>query len=410
MDPAAAIRPTRVEVDLDALCANAATLRAVAGTELYAVVKADGYGHGACAVAECLAGEGAVSGLAVSLVEEGSELRAAGIGGPILVMGPSLAGGYDELLARELTAVISDPGDLEALAVAARRRDRHVRVHIKVDTGMSRLGIQPEELDPVLRRIRALPAIEVTGLMTHFACADTDDPADPDCMTYAQLAVFDRVAGQVRAAGLRVRQVHTANSAAALFFPAARRDLVRCGLALYGNSRQPPGGGLRQCVRLVSRVAQIREVPAGATVSYGALWRAPRRSRLAVLPIGYADGLPRRITGAGEVLVAGRRCPLVGAVSMDIVMVDVTELGEAVQVGAEAVLLGRQGGAHISVGELAGWAGLTEYEVTCGLSKRVPRLYRRAAARAPRAVDGAAGDGAGREAARWRPAIPEVRG
>lgn len=403
MPRAPVIRPTRVEVDLDALRANAAILRHTAGTALYAVVKADAYGHGARAVARCLAEDRAVAGFAVSLIEEGSELRDAGIAQPILVMGPALSGGYDEIVGQNLTAVISDVADLQGLARAAHDRGRRVRVHVKVDTGMGRLGVRPERFDDLLDRIQALPSLEVTGLMTHFACADSDDPADPDCMTYAQLAAFDAALAQARGRGLRVRWQHTANSSAALFFPAARRDLVRCGLALYGNSRQPATAELEQGVRLVSHVAQIRDVPAGSTVSYGALWRAPRDARVAVVPIGYADGVPRRLTGVGQVLIAGRRCPLVGAVSMDIAMVDVTELGATAGVDAEVVLLGRQGEHRITVAEVASWAGLTEYEVTCGLSKRVPRVYidRQSVARS--------GAGAGAEARRSA-ARPEARG
>jgi alanine racemase len=396
---APAIRPTRVEVDLDALRANAAALRQATGTALYAVVKADAYGHGARMVARCLAEERAVAGFAVSLIEEGSELRDTGIALPVLVMGPALAGGYDEIIGRNLTPVISDMADLEGLAQAAQRRGGRVHVHVKVDTGMGRLGIRADRFDDALDRILAQPSLEVTGLMTHFACADTDDPADPVCMTYVQLAAFDRALARARARGLRVRWQHAANSSGALFFPAARRDLVRCGLALYGNSRQPVEGRLEQCVRLVSHIVQVREVPAGGAVSYGALWRAPRDARVAVVPIGYADGVPRRLTGVGQVLIAGRRCPLVGAVSMDIAMVDVTELGAAADVGAEVVLLGRQGDERIAVAELAGWAGLTEYEVTCGLSKRVPRVYRQAAARPRDTAE-----------ARRHAAMPEARG
>ncbi len=377
--PAPVIRPTRVEVNLDALRANAALLRQATNTALYAVVKADAYGHGAKAVARALAEERAVAGFAVSLIEEGSELRDAGIAQPILVMGPALAGGYDEIVGRGLTAVLSDIADLQGMAQAAKRHGRRVRVHLKVDTGMGRLGVRPERFDAVLDRVHALRALEVTGLMTHFACADTDSPDDKECMTYAQIAAFDRAVSLARADGLRVRWQHAANSSAALFFPGSRKSLVRCGLALYGNSRQPPNGGeLRQAVRLVSHIAQVRDVPTGTSVSYGALWTASRPSRVAVIPIGYADGLPRRVTGVGHVLIAGRRCPLVGAVSMDIVMADVTELGPRAYVGAEVVLLGQQGEERISVRDLGGWAELTDYEVTCGLSKRVPRVYREA--------------------------------
>ena len=377
-----AIRPTRVEIDLDAARANAALLRKVAGTALYAVVKADAYGHGAQAVSRALVEGQDVSGFAVSLVEEGTELRDAGIELPILVMGPALAGGYDEIVARALTPLISDPMDLEGLSAAASRRNRRISVHIKIDTGMGRLGIVPERLAATLARLPSLPGIEVVGLATHFACADTDDPADPGCMTYEQLHRFDEAVAMARAAGLTLRCLHTANSSATLLFPESRRDLVRCGLALYGNGARHAAVGLQQNMRLISHIAQIRELPAGATVSYGALWRASRPSRLATVPIGYADGLPRRVTGLAQVLVAGQRCPLVGAISMDISIADVTDLGAAACVGAEVVLLGSQGTGRITTRELAAWSGLTEYEVTCGMSKRVPRVYHEAAVRA----------------------------
>jgi alanine racemase len=172
--------------------------------------------------------------------------------------------------------------------------------------------------------------------------------------------------------------LHTANSAATLRFARARRDLVRCGIALYGNGVQSSGEhgrGLRQAMRLVTHIAQIRRVRQGNAVSYGALWRAPYDARLAVLPIGYADGVPRRLTGRAEVLIAGRRCPLVGAVSMDIAIADITGLDQAAQVGDEVVLLGAQEQEHISVSEFAQWAQITEYEVTCGISIRVPRVH-----------------------------------
>lgn len=396
-----AIRPTRVEIDLDASCANAALLRKMAGTALYAVVKADAYGHGARAVCRALAEGKDVSGFAVSLVEEGTELRDAGIDLPILVMGPALAGGYDEIVGRSLTPLISDPRDLEGMSAAAARWNRRIPVHLKIDTGMGRLGIVPERLAAVIARLPSLPGVEVVGLATHFACADTDDPADPTCMTYEQLHRFDDAVAMARAAGLAVRYLHTANSSATVLFPQARRDLVRCGLALYGNGARFATAGLRQSMRLVSHIAQIRELPAGATVSYGALWRASRPSRLAAVPIGYADGVPRRVTGSAQVLVAGQRCPLVGAVSMDISIADVTDLGAAAAVGAEVVLLGSQGTARITTRELAEWGGLTEYEVTCGMSKRVPRVYHGAAVRTR---------GAGTMGRRWpeRMALPEA--
>jgi alanine racemase len=210
--------------------------------------------------------------------------------------------------------------------------------------------------------------------MTHFASADTDDPTDPACLTYAQIARFSDAERAVRDAGVAIAIRHAANSSGTMLFPAARYEAVRCGLALYGNGRWSTDATLpgkrRQAMRLVTQIAQLREVPVGSTVGYGALWMAHRPTRVAVLPLGYADGLPRRATGRAEVAVRGRRCPLVGAISMDIAIADVTDVPD-VAPGDDAIVLGDD----ITTAELGGWAGLTEYEVTCGISKRVPRVY-----------------------------------
>lgn len=368
------IRPTQVEIDLRAVRSNAARLARLAGVDLFAVVKADGYGHGAVAIARALEGQAGVAGFAVSLVEEGSQLRDAGIDAPILVMGPALEGGEDEIVGRSLWPMVTDPGDLQRLAELGRRRGAPVPIHLKVDTGMGRLGIPTEEAIGLLAK--AGEGVMLDGVATHFACAETDDPTDPESMTNRQLALLDRTLAGLRAAGATPRLVHAANSAGTIRFPAARRDRVRCGIAVYGNGIAPPGEPLAQAMRLVTHVAQLRRVPAGATVSYGALWRAERETCAAILPLGYADGFSRRLTGAAEVLIGGRRCPVIGAISMDITVADVTALGDAVGVGDEAVLLGAQAGELIAVAGVAAQAGVLEYEVTCGISKRVPRVYR----------------------------------
>ena len=370
------IRRTRVEVDLAAVVENARAVCARAGSELYAVVKADGYGHGAVEVARALTAARAAAGFCVSLVEEGVALREAGVTAPILVMGPSQVGGEEDMVAAGLTPVISSEEELVALAHVARAGP--VDAHLKIDTGMGRLGV------PVPRAAELAVAagnngIRIVGLMTHFACADTDDPADPGSMTRAQLARFAEAERAVRAAGAPVRVRHAANSSATLLFPEARLDLVRCGIALYGNGSWGPAAGTRQAMRLVTAIAQVRAIPAGSTVGYGATWRAPRDSRVAVLPCGYADGLPRRATGHAEAAIRGVRVPLIGAISMDIAIADVTAVPEAC-VGDAVVLLGRaSGGLAITAAEYGTWAGLSEYEVTCGMSKRVPRTYAEAA-------------------------------
>ncbi|HUJ58303.1 MAG TPA: alanine racemase [Kofleriaceae bacterium] len=368
------IRRTRVEVDLAAIVGNARAIRELAATELYAVVKADAYGHGAIEVARALAAARAAGGFCTSLVEEGVALRDAGITAPILVMGPSQIGGEADMIAANLTPVIASDDELAALAHVAHARGSQVEAHLKVDTGMGRLGVAVERAGEIAAAA-ARGGVRIVGLMTHFACADTDDPADPQSMTRAQLARFARADRAVTAAGAPLRVRHAANSSGTIMFPEARLDLVRCGLALYGNGTWPVALARQQAMRLVTAIAQLRDLPAGGTVGYGATWRAARPSRIAVLPCGYADGLPRRASGHAEVAIRGKRVPLVGLVSMDIAIADVTDLPEAA-VGDAVVLLGRAGGGvSIPASEYAGWAGLSEYEVTCGMSKRVPRTY-----------------------------------
>jgi alanine racemase len=366
------IRRTRVEIDLAALVANAHEVRRVVGTAVYAVVKADAYGHGSVEVAKALMAARAVDGFCTSLVEEGVALRDAGITAPILVMGPSLVGGEDEMVAANLTPVISSHEELVALAYVARARPTPISAHLKVDTGMGRLGIAMERA-PELAVEASRNGIAIVGLMTHFANADTDDPADPDSLTRLQLARFAEVERAVQAAGAPLHVRHAANSAAALLFPESRFDFVRTGIAIYGNGHWAERGHM--AMRLVTAIAQLRRIAKGDSVGYGATWTASRESRLAILPCGYADGLPRSASGHAEVAIRGKRVPLVGRISMDIAVADVTDVPDA-QVADAAVLLGKAaGGVSISAAEYGAWTGLSEYEVTCGLSKRVPRLY-----------------------------------
>jgi alanine racemase len=375
------IRRTRVEVDLQAIVGNAAAVLKVTGTPLYAGVKADAYGHGAIAVAGALAAANAAQGFCVSLVEEGVALRDAGITAPILVMGPSLVGGEDEMVAAKLVPVISSDEELAALAHVANERNVPVDAHMKIDTGMGRLGVAVERAAE-LAVAASRNGIRIVGLMTHFANADTDEPDDPDSLTRRQLARFAEADRRVLAAGAPVRVRHAANSSGALVFPEARFDFVRCGIALWGNGRWAGRAEqgvaphlVVQAMRLVTAVAQLRSVPAGDTVGYGATWRASRDTRIAVLPCGYADGLPRRASNHAQVAIRGKRAKLVGRISMDIALVDVTDIPD-VAVGDAAVLLGRaSGGVSIATAEYAVWSELSEYEVTCGMSKRVPRTY-----------------------------------
>jgi alanine racemase len=368
-----AIRPTYVEVDLGAVAHNARVLGQVSGNKLFAVVKADAYGHGALPVARRLADDGGVFGFAVSLVEEGVELREGGIEEPILVMGPSQRGGERELIEHQLWPMVSSLSSLRALARVAEERLTELAVHLKLDTGMGRLGFDESGLVKALDLITEVGPLRLGGVATHFACADSDDPDDESSMTRRQLERFRGclAAAEVDPAVMR----HAANSAACLHHPDAHFEAVRPGLALYAAGPASGDDRFRTTTRLVSAITQIRTAEVGDTVSYGALWKAERASRLAVVPVGYADGLPRSLTGKAEALVGGRRAPVVGAVSMDITVLDITDFSDAT-IADEVVFLGRQDHAEITIGEFAERAGLSHYEVTCGISKRVPRRYR----------------------------------
>jgi len=368
----AAIRPTRVEVDVAAVVHNVAAVAAHAGADAYAVVKADAYGHGVIPVARALAGAPRVAGLAVALVEEGIELRDAGIEAPVLLMGVALGDAHAEIVTRQITPMISRAEDLVRFAEIGRARGEPVAVHVKVDTGMSRLGVSLHDLDELLRDA---DGVAVVGLATHLACADTDDSDDLDSLTAVQLNRFEQALAVAAAAGIEPAVVHAANSAASLFFPDAAFDHIRPGLAIYGNGPRPDSVELRPVLTFASEIVQLRALEPGDSVSYGALWTAEHDAVIAVVPVGYADGYPRNLSGKAQVLVRGRRCPVVGAVCMDMILVDVTELGDAVGLGEPVVLLGKQGEQHLATAQLAQWAGISEYEVTCGVSKRVPRVY-----------------------------------
>jgi alanine racemase len=366
------IRPTVAEVDLAALRKNVDAVAACVGPEvgILAVVKADAYGHGALACARAL--ERKVWGFAVSLVEEGVELRRGGIAAPIVVLGSFYGFAHRDVIAYQLTPVISEAGDLDKLARAADELAAgKVGIHLKIDTGMARLGVQLQSLGQFLEHLKRTPGIELTGLCTHLYDADGEDPLPVE----SQLAALERARVQVTQAGLHPTITHVANSGATRRFAESRFDLVRPGLALYGHpsSERCAYEGLHPALTLKSRVVALRDLEAGAPVSYGGLWRARTTTRIATVPIGYADGYTRRMTGQAEVLVGGRRCPVAGAITMDMCMVDVS--GVDCKLGDEVVLLGAQGEARIDAEELARWAGTIVWEVFCGISKRVPRVY-----------------------------------
>lgn len=370
----ASIRPTVAEVDLGAIVRNADRISGmVSGASIWAVIKADAYGHGAVPVARALGSR--CPALAVSLVEEAIELRAAGIPAPIVVLSAYYDRCHGQVLDERLIPVVYDAVDLELFSQAALARRRLAELYLKVETGMNRLGIAPRQLPAVLDRIAQLPGIRLAGLCTHFASADSPD-ATP---TIRALSVFQDCLTEAERRGLPPLLNHAANGAAAIRFPAARFQAVRPGLALYGamSSTVVQVPSLEPALRLATRIMAIHDVAEGETVSYGGEWRAARPSTIATLPIGYADGYPRHVRGA-QALLRGKRVSIVGAVCMDMLMVDVTDVPGAA-VGDEITLIGKGAGetaASITVDELAAWAGTINYEILSGISKRVPRVYK----------------------------------
>lgn len=335
-------------------------------------MKADAYGHGAVACARAL--QPLVWGFAVSLVEEGVELRRTGIEKPIVVLGGFYGHAHLDVVAYHLTPVVFHVGDIERFGRAADElAASRVGIHLKVDTGMSRLGVRPERLGRLLEEVRRIPGVTVTGLCTHLAEAEADE--EP---TRQQLDALGRAQRELEGAGLGSLMIHVANSAGAVRFPEARFQLVRPGLALFGylpsNASRLALPGLEPVLRLTSRIVALRDLPVGGKVSYGGQFTASRPTRVATIPIGYADGYTRRMSGRAQVLVAGRRVPVVGAITMDMAMLDVTDVPAGL--GDEVTLIGPQGSERIEAGELAAWSDTILYEVFCGFSKRVPRVYR----------------------------------
>ncbi|MEF3274455.1 MAG: alanine racemase [Chloroflexus sp.] len=362
-------RPTWIHLDLTAIADNVRLLRAHAGVPLMVVLKGDGYGHGAAQVGRAALAAGAEM-LAVATLSEGRALRAQGISAPILVLGYTPPWQAADAIRLDLMVTLFDDDTAQALSAAACELGRTARVHIKVDTGMARLGLPVAEVGPFLSRLRDLPGLETAGLYTHFARADEADPAP----TARQLTRFQTMLGEITRAGLRPPYVHAANSAATLRFPAARFDMVRPGLACYGLAPSPDVPllpGMRPALSFYSEVAQVREHPPGTPISYGGEFVTSRPSRIATIPVGYADGL-RRSPPWRVVLIRGRRAPIVGRICMDYAMVDVTDIPD-VQRGDPVTIIGRQGDDAISVDEIAGWLGTISYEVLTGILPRVPR-------------------------------------
>ncbi len=376
------------EIDLDAIYRNVRALRALTteGTRFMAVVKANAYGHGAEAVARTALAAGA-DWLAVARIEEGIALRRSGIQAPILVFGhtpPSVAG---DLLANDLTATVYDFDTARAYSQAAIATDRNLKVHLKVDTGMGRIGLRPEVRtfsatgkavagNPIFvaEAIAHLPGIQLEGIYTHFAAADHADLG----YTLAQLERFNDFIDHLHFIGLDIPIRHAANSAATIALPAAHLDMVRCGIAIYGlypsESLNRDRVALEPAMALKCRIVQTKAVEAGFPVSYGMTHTTASPTVVATVAAGYADGLSRRLSSNGEMLVRGRRVPIIGRVCMDLTMLDAGTVPDA-EAGDEAVIFGRQADIVLPVEEVAQRIGTIHYEVVTGVGARVPRVY-----------------------------------
>jgi alanine racemase len=366
--------PTYATIDLAALAHNLSQIKRYLSPscDIMAVVKANAYGHGSVETAHALARQG-IERFAVASLDEGIALRHAGLSASIVVLGALLDNQVPDLVAHRLTPVISDGRILPTLAMAARSHPAPYPIHLKVETGMGRLGFSPEELlslltDPIFRT-----PLQIEGLMTHLADADGTDSA----FTERQLGVYRSMLAQVKQRGFTVPLLHTANSAAIVRFPESHFSLVRPGIMLYGYHTLPPSipaPDLKPVLSLQSTIVQLRSIPRGGTVSYNRTFVAERPTRIAVLPIGYADGYSRRLSHRGSVLIQGHRAPIIGLVCMDMIMIDVTDLGP-VQAGETVTLIGHQGQESIWADEVSKWMDTIPYEVLCGIGPRVPRLY-----------------------------------
>jgi alanine racemase len=363
-------RPAWAEVDLGAVADNVRLLvERAAPAQVCAVVKAGGYGHGSVEVAKAALAAGA-TWLAVAIPAEGVELREAGIDAPILL----LAEFHDceATVRHRLTPTVYSEHGITWLAAEARRQGRTgIGVHLKVDTGMHRIGAAPGEAVTRAKAVLAAPELELEAVWTH--CPVADEPDNP--YTPGQAARFLAVLDELRAAGIDPPMVHAANSAGTLAHPSLHHDLVRPGIAVYGQDPSPAltGSGLRPALSLKARVSHVQVVPAGDAVSYGLRRPMERDTVVATVPLGYADGVPRGLSDAGHVLVGGKRRRIAGTITMDQLMVECGD--DHVAVGDEVVLLGRQGTEEIPVSEWATILGTIVYEITCGISLRVPRVY-----------------------------------
>ena len=368
-------RPTFAQIDLGALAHNLHALRSLLkpDVEVIGVVKADAYGHGAVEVSRTLAAEG-VKRFAVAILDEAIQLHDAKVPARIILLGALFPDEANEVVAHGLEPVVTDFAFAEALSREAIRQDRPVDIHVKFDTGMGRMGFHPENAMETIERIASLPGLRITGGMSHFAAAEDASEA---AFTQAQIQSLCEIRKRVEQTALNIPLWHIANSAGILWFPEAHMNTVRPGVALYGalpDCHMPCPVSLRQVMSLKTHIGQIRDMADSTTVGYSRSFRVERASRIAVLSLGYADGFDRRQSNRGEVLIRGKRAPIVGRVCMDLTMADVTDIPEA-SPGDEVVVYGTQGPETISINQIAETLQTVPHAVMAEVGARVPRVY-----------------------------------
>lgn len=368
-------RPTIAEIDLETLEFNYRQIqkRIPKGAKILGVVKADAYGHGALPISLKLEKLG-VEYLGVAFSDEGVELRKGGVRTPILIMGGIYPEDVDRVFRFDLTPVVFQKESLQLLSKEAERRRKKVRVHLKVDTGMGRLGVPMNLWSIFLKELKRFPKIEIEGILSHFSMTDEDGGS----FSHYQWREFQKALAMAKEIGISYKYLHMANSATLTAFPAYSGNLVRPGIMLYGSYPSPAFQNLiklKSIMTLKTRILFLKKVPPGRKISYGGTFITERESLIATLPIGYADGYNRQLSNLGEVLIRGRRAPVVGKVCMDYIMVDVTDIPN-VNTRDEVILMGRQGKEQITADEIAEKINSISYEVLCLIGKRVPRIYK----------------------------------
>ena len=371
-------RRVQADIDLDAVLFNFDQMskNVPEGTQIMAVVKTDAYGHGAVPLARLLEPQVYLWGFATATVDEAVELRQAGIKKPILVLGYSFPECYERMIAHDIRQTVFQIEMAEELSKEAVRQNKKALVHIKLDTGMGRIGYQSaEEAVSDIEKMKNLPMLEIEGVFTHFANADTENKE----FTLGQIDKFEKMVQAMEATGVTFKLKHCANSAGIIEFADKKFDLVRAGIISYGmwpsSEVKQDVVRLKPILSLKSHVVYVKEIEAGTPVSYGSTWVAQEKRKIATIPIGYGDGYPRNLSNKGYVLIEGHKAPIVGRVCMDQLMVDVTEIPYEIQVGDRVTLIGTDGDLSITAEELGDLSGRFNYELMCDLGNRIPRIY-----------------------------------